>query len=439
MIAVLVGVSITTIDISLTSTALPAIAARIGASAASTIWVVNAYYIAVVAALLPLAALGEIHGHRRIFLAGLTVYALGTAACGFSHSLPALMMARAVLGLGSAAVSATTPALIRAIFPPQRLGRGLGIYALVVGLAFTAGPTVTSAILSIADWPWLFLMGAPLAILAGFLAMRSLPDTLANPRRFDAGSALLCAATFALLLLGIAGIGRIGTPWVCMALAIGIGCGFALREREAGQRAPILAIDLFRIPLFSLSAITSMCAFTIQGLAFVALPFLFHTVMGYSQVEAGLLLTAWPAALAVMTLIAAALADRIPPGLLGGLGLTLIAGSLASIALLPANAGAVAIIIRLALCGIGFGFFQSPNMLALMSSAPADRSGGASGILATSRLFGQSLGAASVAICLTFLPTNGLSVAIWLGAATAFFGSAVSFSRLLPHVRTRGQ
>lgn len=139
VIAVLVGVSITTIDISLTSTALPAIAARIGASAASTIWVVNAYYIAVVAALLPLAALGEIHGHRRIFLAGLTVYALGTAACGFSHSLPALMMARAVLGLGSAAVSATTPALIRAIFPPQRLGRGLGIYALVVGLAFTAG------------------------------------------------------------------------------------------------------------------------------------------------------------------------------------------------------------------------------------------------------------------------------------------------------------
>ena len=434
MLAVLLGVAITTLDVSLTSTALPAIAARIGAGPADTIWVVNVYYFAVVAALSPLAALGEIHGHRRIFLAGLAVFALGAIACSLSNSLTALMAGRAVLGLGSAAVSATT-ALVRAIYPSRLLARGLGVYALVVGVAFTSGPAVTSIILAVGDWRWLFLVSAPPALLACLLAARSLPDTDRNHRPFDTISALLCAGAFGCLLFGIAGVGRLGPQWVVASFIVGVICGYGLRLRESGQRAPIFAVDLFRIPAFSLSAATSTCAFTIQGLAFVGLPFLFQSKMGFSQVEAGLLLTSWPVAVTTMTLVAARLAERVAPAILGGMGLRVIAASLGSLALLPASAGAAEVVVRLALCGIGFGFFQSPNMLALMRSAPVERSGGAGGILATSRLFGQSMGAATVAICLSLLAPNGLSTAIGLGAAIAIIGSGVSFSRLLPKAR----
>ena len=436
LLAVQIGVAVVTLDISMTSTALPTIAPGIGTSAAATIWIVNVYYLAVIAALLPLAALGEIHGHRRIFFAGLLVFALGSLACGLAGSLPVLAAARAVLGLGAAAVSATTPALIRALYPPDRLGRGLGFYALVVGIALTVGPTAASAILAVADWPWLFLLNVPAALLAFALALRGLPPTERNIRPFDAASALLCAGLFGGLLFGIAGVAhRSGWLPVALAWAAAALCGYGLRRREAGRASPILAVDLFRIPMFSLSAATSVCAFTIQGLIFVVLPFLFQIALGYSQVESGFLLTPWPATLAVMTLVAAPLADRVAPGLLGGFGLVVVAGGLVSLAMLPPAAGPVDIAWRLVLCGVGFGFFQSPNMKAMMSSAPRERSGGAGGILAASRLLGQSIGAAAVAICLSLAPGEGMRLAIWLGVAMALLGGLVSFLRLIPVLR----
>ena len=435
MLAVQLGVTIVTLDISLISTALPTIASGLGVDPANTVWIVNVYYLSVVAALLPLAALGEIYGHRRIFLSGLAVFAFGALICGLVTSLPLLVAGRAIVGLGSAAVSATAPALIRAIYPPHRLGRGLGLYALVVGVAFTIGPTATSAVLSVAGWPWLFLMMTPLALLAFALATRELPQTERNVRPFDIVSAALCAAMFGCVLFGMAGIARIDWRAVVLAFVMGAIFAYALRRRESGRAAPILAVDLFQIPLFSLSALTSVCSFLIQGLVFVALPFLFQSVMGFSEIETGLLITPWPATLALMTLIAAPLSERVAPGLLGGIGLAVLACGLVSIATLPLDAGIFDIVWRLVLCGVGFGFFQSPNMLALMSSAPNHRSGGASGILAASRLFGQSIGAAIVAICLTFASVGGIMPALWIAAAVSVLGSIFSCLRLLPRFR----
>ena len=438
VLAVQLGVAIVTLDISLTSTALPAIAIGIGASPASTIWIINVYYLAVVAALLPLAALGEIYGHRRIFFGGLIAFAIGSLAAGSSNSLVTLAIARAILGAGTAAVSATTPALIRSLYPTSHLGRGLGVYALVVGIAFSVGPTAASGVLSVANWRWLFWMNVPLALLTFLIARRDLPQTPRNVRPFDGVSALFCAGMFAGLMFGIAGIAH-RASWlpIVLGLVLAATCGYGLRRREAGHPAPILAVDLFRIPLFALSSATSICAFSIQGLVFVVLPFLFQFKFGYSQIEAGYLITPWPVTLAIMTLIAAPLGDRVQPGLLGGAGLFVVAIGIASLAFLSAAPSPVEIAWRLVLCGIGFGFFQTPNMKAIMSSAPTNRSGGASGILAASRLFGQSLGAAIVAICLSFSPDHGIWAAIWIGAALAVLASAVSFLRLLPMVRTR--
>ena len=432
LVAVQLGVIIITWDISLTSTALPAIAAGIGASPASTIWIVNAYYLSVVASLLPLAALGEIYGHRSIFFAGLLVFALGALACGFANSLVMLASSRAVLGFGAAAVAATTPALIRELYPPERLGRGLGWYALVVGVAIAAGPTAASAILLVADWPWLFFVNVPFAICAFALSARTLPSTERSARRFDAIAAMLCAGMLACLVLGVASVShQAGWPQIAASIIVAAACAFWLYRREADQSAPIFAFDLFRIPLFALSSATSICAFTVQGLVFVVLPFLFQFRLGYSQVEAGFLITPWPATLAAMTLIAAPLADRLSVALLAGAGLLVVAIGLLALVLLPSSPSVFDIVWRLVLCGVGYGFFQSPNMKALMTSAPRARSGSAGGVLATSRLLGQSMGAAAVAICLSLLPQNGIEAAIWVGAGVALLGSVVSFLRLM--------
>lgn len=431
LLALMLGVVVVTLDISLTSTAVPTIAQGLGTPDAQTIWIINIYYLAVISVLLPLGALGEIYGHRRVFLTGLLVFALGSLASALASSLGALMTARGLLGLGAAAVSATTPALIKELYPPGKLGRGLGLYAVIVGVAFTAGPTVTSVILSFASWQWLYVPAVPLALLAAALAFRGLPMTARNLRPFDAAAAMACALTFALLLTTIAGVAHLGLGWVLVTAAGTVAVGWWLRQREAGRDSPMLAVDLFGIRYFSLSVMTAISAFSVQGLAFVVLPFLFITELGYSQVQAGFVLTAWPATLVVMTVVASRLVERISPAILGTCGLAIVAIGLILLVSLPQGVSVIELSWRLGLCGLGYALFQAPNMVALMNSAPRHRSGSAGGILATARLLGQAIGATLVAFCLSAWASHGITTALWLGVAIAIFGALVSLSRCL--------
>ena len=207
--------------------------------------------------------------------------------------------------------------------------------------------------------------------------------------------------------------------------------GWLLVRRQLVLAAPLLPVDLFARPMFALSSATSVCSFIAQGLSFVALPFYFQTVLGHSAVETGLLLTPWPVATAIMAPIAGPLSDHYPPAILGGVGMALLCGGLVFMAGLPAHPGTASIMLWMLVCGAGFGFFQSPNLKAIMSSAPRGRSGGASGIIATSRLTGQAVGAALVALCFGLAPEGGPQLALALGAGFAGVASLVSFSRML--------
>ena len=170
--------------------------------------------------------------------------------------------------------------------------------------------------------------------------------------------------------------------------------------RHPDHPAPMLPIDLFRRPVFALSTATAVCSFAVQGLAFVSLPFYFEDVLQRSQVETGFFMTPWPLVVAIMAPIGGRLSDRYSAGVLGSIGLVLLGIGMALLALLPATPGVADIVWRMAICGIGFGLFQTPNMRALMSSAPGHRSGSASGIVATARLTGQTVGAALAALVL---------------------------------------
>jgi DHA2 family multidrug resistance protein-like MFS transporter len=245
----------------------------------------------------------------------------------------------------------------------------------------------------------------------------------------------LCAGFFALLILGL-GTASHGGGWraVLSQWAAAAVCCALLLRRQAGHPAPMLALDLFRRPVFALSSLTAICSFAAQGLAFVSLPFLLQQGFGHSQVATGFLLTPWPAVVAVMALIAGPMSDRHPAGLLCGVGLVALALGMAALALLSTDAvqpSTPDLVWRLLLCGAGFGFFQSPNLRAIMGSAPPNRSGGASGIVATSRLLGQTIGAALVAMCFHLVPQRGPMAALWLGGAFALVGAVVSFARLL--------
>ena len=264
------------------------------------------------------------------------------------------------------------------------------------------------------------------------VGLTTLPRTPRAAHAFDFPGALMAACCLGLFVLGIGSAAHHEWPaLISIELASGALLGWAQIRRQADAPAPVLPIDLFRSSLFALSTATAICSFAVQGLAFVSLPFYFEDILGRSQVETGFFIIPWPLVVAIMAPVAGRLSDRYPAGVLGGVGLALLSLGMVLLALLPANPHVADIVWRMAICGCGFGFFQAPNMKALMSSAPADRSGSASGMVATARLTGQTTGAALAALCFGLLGREGATLALVLGAVFAMAGSGMSLLRLV--------
>ncbi|QNM83992.1 MFS transporter [Sphingomonas sabuli] len=410
------------LDSAIANVALPTIAAQLGASPATSVWVINSYQLAITMLLLPLAALGDRIGYRRVYIPGLALFIVGSLACALSGNLELLIAARVFQGIGAACIMSMNAALVRATYPASMLGRGIGYNALVLSISAAAGPTLAAAILSVADWPWLFLINLPFGFAAMVLGYRALPATVGTGGRFDPLAAALVAATMGLIVFGAETATRSGL-WAGLAMvAAGVGAGVLLVRRERGSATPSFPVDLLRNPNFSMSIATSTVCFAAQMMTFVTLPFLFQSVMGKSVFETGLLMTPWPIALGIVAPFAGRLADRIRPGLIGGVGLGLLAFGLLCMARLGPDPSAFAIAWRMALCGAGFGLFQSPNNRTIISSAPVARSGAAGGMLATARLLGQTIGAVAVAATFHLAGVEagpGLLLAASIAAAAA--------------------
>lgn len=432
IVALALGVGMSALDTAIANTALPAMAQQLHATPADSVWIVNAYQLAMVATLLPIAALGETIGYRRVYVAGMALFTLASLACALAWSLPALIVARLFQGLGASAIMGVNTALLRATYPARLQGRGFGNNALVVAIGFAVGPSLASIILAASSWQWLFGINVLPGIVAFFMARKVLPETRRASHRVDRVAGLYNVVAFALAVLALGDAAhRVDIKMLLPeALAALLFFGLLLR-RERGHPAPLLPVDLFRRPLFALSTITAICTFAAQALAFVALPFYFEATLGRSPVETGFLMTPWPVLVGVMAPVAGRLCDRYSPGLLGGIGLTILAAGLVTMMSLPAAPSALDIGWRMAVCGMGFGFFQAPNVKAIMGSAPASRSGSASGMVATARLTGQATGAALVAFCLTISHVRGPWLALGIAAAFSFAASVASFSRLV--------
>ncbi|MFL5356865.1 MFS transporter [Archangium sp.] len=426
--AIALAITMAVLDGAIANVALPAIARDLNASPAASIWIVNAYQLAVVISILPFASLGDILGYRRVFQAGLLVFTLASVACATSHSLVGLTLARVLQGFGAAAIMSVNAALVRFTYPHRLLGRAIGINALVVAVSSAIGPSVAAAILAAAPWPWLFAVNLPTGTLALLLASRALPHTERSPHPFDTPSALLNALALGLFIVGAESLSA-GSALGSFALAGGLVAGFVLVRRQLSRASPLVPVDLLRIPAFAFSVVASVCSFSAQMLAFVSLPFYFQDVLGRGQVETGLLMTPWPVAVAVMAPIAGRLADRFSAAVLCGVGSVVLSIGLALLALLPTSATSVALGCVMALCGVGFGFFQSPNNRAMLGSAPRARSGGAGGMQATARLLGQTCGATLVAFSFRASASHGPTLALGLGACFAAASAVVSTLR----------
>ena len=442
MMVIILGISLSVLDGTIVNLALPGIARDLQASAAQAVWVVNAYQVAILAVLLPFATLGDLVGYRRVYLTGLALFTAASLGCAMAASLPLLAGARAIQGLGAGGMMAVDVALVRLVYPRHLLGRGVAIISLVVATASVAGPSVSAAILSVASWHWLFALNLPLGVVVLWLGLRSLPQNSAPPpvgARLSWFDVLLNALMFSLVFLGADALGARTAASSALAavgaamLAGGVLVGVVYVRRQRTLAVPLFPVDLLRIPVFLLSMCTSLAAYAAQMLAYIALPFLMLVNYGRSPLQAGLLITAWPLSIVVVAPLVGRLIGRYPDGLLGGIGLAVMATGLSLLAALPAQPENAAIVWRIALCGIGLGMFQSPNNHTILTRVPAHRSGGASGLQGTARITGQTFGAVILAIIFSFAKAHdghGPVMALAIAACFAAVAGTLSMLRL---------
>lgn len=427
--SVLAAMVLVVLDAAMANVALPTIARSLAVTPAASILVVTAYQAAVLMALLPCAALGESIGYRRVFTSGVALFSVASVLCALSPSMPWLVAARFIQGLGSAAVMALGVALLRVVVAPQRLGAAIGWNALAVALASAAGPSLGMAILTGTDWRWLFAYCLPLGGLVLYAA-RALPNVAGTAHRLDRFSLALHAGGFAGWILGAEMLATKPAVGVCTLAAASLALGVLIR-REMPKRVPLIPLDLLRGDSFRLSVMASVCCFAGQTAGMVALPYLLQQGLGQNALMAGLYMTPWPLTVAIAAPVAGRLADRLSPNWLCSLGGLILSIGLGAIALWPLKGNPFPLVPFAMLCGLGFALFNVANNRTLFLSAPRARSGAAGGIQGTARLLGQSSGALVVSLLFSMTSADAApQLCLGIGAVLTLAAGLMSTRRL---------
>jgi EmrB/QacA subfamily drug resistance transporter len=408
--SVSLGSLMATLDGSIVNIALPAIQTDFRIDLTTVEWVVVAYLLVVGSLLLPFGRLGEVLTFKRVYLAGFAIFTLASVCCGAAPNAAGLVAFRAVQGIGAAMLMAMGPAIVAHTFHDRERGRALGLNGLSVAIGLSLGPALGGILTQVATWRAIFLINAPIGLLAILWAARVLPaETRGKDESFDIkGAALSGVALFALLLALSDGQEWGWTSPAIIGLFIAfivLGGAFLVAERSSIQ--PMIDLALFRIRPFSAGLASVVVAFAGLFTATFLLPFLLEQGRGFSPIEAGLLLTPVPITMALVAPLSGAASDRFGPRILASAGMAIMALGLLSLTQLPVDFALPDLVWRLVLLGVGQGMFMSPNSSAVLGSVPRPRIGTASGTLAQMRVNGQALGIAlSGAIVATRLPVH---------------------------------
>jgi len=435
IISIMLVLMMSVLNVTLVNVALPSFVAEFGISESSVVWIVTAYQLVITALLLPMSSVGDLYSYKRTFLVGVVVFTIASTLCGLSVNFVMLVTVRAVQGIGAACIMSVSAALVRMIYSPAYLGRGLALNAMVIAISTAAGPALAGVILSAFSWHWLFFINIPFGIAAFMIGLHRLPENRLpeQKEKFDRISAVENILSFALVFYALGNISRHGDMAASAVLLFsGVVIFFFYIRRQCDSILPMFPVDLFRNRVFSLSILTSVSSFISQSLAMIALPFLFINSYGLSEISTGLLMTPWPIATMILSPVIARYVEHHDPGLAASAGMVVYAAGVLMLISLPSgHVSEWDIAWRMVICGIGYGLFQTPNNIVMISATPIHRSGGAGGMQGTARLTGQTLGA--ILVTLLFSAGRGTSVSsvtcLWVAMAFAVVAALFSINR----------
>lgn len=428
LIAIGTGSFMAALDGSVVNTILPVVRDAFGSEVAAVQWVVTIYLLTLSGLMLSFGRLGDLRGHKSVYVWGFGLFVLSSALCGAAGSVTALIAFRAIQAIGGAMLASNAPAIVTGNFPPEQRGRAIGLASTMTYLGLTVGPSLGGWLTQAFGWRTVFYINVPVGALALTLSLLFIPkDSPADSgQRFDIPGAAVFLAGLTSLMLGLnkgADWGW-GSPAVLGLLAgalflLGI---FILIERRSP--APMLDLNLFRVPLFSTATAAAIlnyiCVYSITFL----MPFYLIQGRGLNPAQAGILLTAQPMIMAVAAPVSGALSDRIGSRLPGMLGMGLLAAGLFVLAGLRSGSGLWVAALGLAAAGSGTGTFIAPNTSALLGSAPKSRQGIASGVQATARNFGMVLGIGMAGAIFTTQLAQDTPEALFRGVDLGFLAAA---------------
>ena len=408
--SVSLGSLMATLDGSIVNVALPAIQTDFGIDLTTVEWVVVAYLLVVGSLLLPFGRLGEVLTFKRVYLVGFAIFTLASVCCGAAPNEITLIGFRGVQAVGAAMIMAMGPAIVARTFPAAERGRALGLNGISVAVGLSLGPALGGILTQAATWRAIFLINAPIGVLAIVWAARILPaETPGKGQSFDVRGAALSGFALFALLLALSDGQEWGwtSPAIVGLLVAFVVMGAAFIAVERGALQPMIDLAMFRIRPFTAGLASVVVAFAGLFTATFLLPFLLQQGRGFSPIEAGLLLTPVPISMALVAPFSGAASDRFGPRALASTGMAIMVLGLLSLTQLSVDFSLPDLVWRLVLLGVGQGLFMSPNSSAVLGSVPRSRVGTASGTLAQMRVNGQALGIAlSGAIVATRLPVH---------------------------------
>lgn len=395
--AIAIGTFMAPLDSSVVNIALPTIRTFFQTSLGTVEWVIMSYLLVISSLILIYGRLGDLYGHKKIYLSGFVVFTTGSLLCGLAPSILALVIFRAVQAIGAGMIMAMGPAIITDITPPQHRGKALGVVAMTVSIALTAGPVLGGFLTATFGWPSIFFINIPIGFLGCMWAWKVIPNIkgrLVEP--FDIKGAVLIFAALLAILVPLSYTEQVGwrDPYIIGALAAGIILLFVFILLERATKYPMVDMTMFQNRAFAMGNLTALLNFVSTFAVILILPFYLMQLRLMPAEQAGLLLTPTPLAMIVIAPIAGAISDKVDSRYLSSLGMAINAIGLWMLSRLQVDTATLTIVVIMLVIGIGSGLFTTPNNSAILGAVQPNRRGIASSLLANMRNVGMVLGVA---------------------------------------------